>query len=209
MQAHATYEEAAAQIEPGATLVCYTDGLVERRDEPIGRGLGRLAAAAGDGPDGAEALCDRLVAEVAAVDHTDDIAVVVVQLDAGPPVRIRAHLPATFDQLAPLRRRLGTWLTVLGADVDEQYTIVLGACEAATNAIEHAYGPADATFELDASVHGDEVQLSIQDHGRWREPRGIDRGRGLMLMEALMDRLEVERTPQGTTVRMVKRIAGR
>ena len=37
-------------------------------------------------------------------------------------------------------------------------------------------------------------------------PRGIDRGRGLMLIEALMDRTQVRRTDHGTEVAMWRRV---
>src|SRR4051794_5019098 len=39
------YTEGTAEVEPGAVLVLYTDGLVERRDEVLDSGLGRLAGA--------------------------------------------------------------------------------------------------------------------------------------------------------------------
>jgi anti-sigma regulatory factor (Ser/Thr protein kinase) len=42
----------------------------------------------------------------------------------------------------------------------------------------------------------------VRDHGGWRPPREGDRGRGISLMQALMDTVEVDPTPDGTTVRM-------
>ena len=48
------------QIEPGSTLVLYTDGLIERRGETITVGLDRLLRACGDGPANPEQLCDHL-----------------------------------------------------------------------------------------------------------------------------------------------------
>jgi serine phosphatase RsbU (regulator of sigma subunit) len=41
-------DEGTGTMEPGATLVLYTDGLYERRDEPLDAGLDRLAQTAGD-----------------------------------------------------------------------------------------------------------------------------------------------------------------
>jgi serine phosphatase RsbU (regulator of sigma subunit) len=40
-------DEAAVELSPGGGLLLYTDGLVERRGEPIDTGLARLLAAAG------------------------------------------------------------------------------------------------------------------------------------------------------------------
>ena len=46
-RSRAPYSQGVADIEPGVTLVLYTDGLVERRGEVIDDGLGRLADAVG------------------------------------------------------------------------------------------------------------------------------------------------------------------
>ena len=50
------YREAEDAIPAGGALVLYTDGLVERRGEPIDTGLGRLAEAAADSPGHAATL---------------------------------------------------------------------------------------------------------------------------------------------------------
>ena len=70
-----------AEIEPGSTLVLYTDGLIERRTEVISTGLDRLQQACRQGPAEPEALCDYLVNVM--LRHTsaaDDIAIVAVSL---------------------------------------------------------------------------------------------------------------------------------
>jgi phosphoserine phosphatase RsbU/P len=59
-----------------SVLVCYTDGLVERRGEIIDVGIERLCAAVEPGP--AEAVCARIMAKVAAEQPTDDIAVLTI-----------------------------------------------------------------------------------------------------------------------------------
>jgi anti-sigma regulatory factor (Ser/Thr protein kinase) len=51
-------------------------------------------------------------------------------------------------------------------------------------------------------VRGRKVQITVRDFGAWRTGRGDDQGRGLALMHALMDRVEVTPTDDGTTVRM-------
>jgi anti-sigma regulatory factor (Ser/Thr protein kinase) len=85
------------------------------------------------------------------------------------------------------------------------------AChEACSNAIEHAYGFSEATFTIDARLVGDTVVLDVRDEGAWierRDGRLPHRGRGMVLMEAVMDALEVSHEPGGTTVRMERRIA--
>jgi sigma-B regulation protein RsbU (phosphoserine phosphatase) len=64
---------------PGAVLVCYTDGLVERRGEIIDLGIERLVAAIQ--PDSAEAVCMRIMASADAEQPTDDIAVLAIRRD--------------------------------------------------------------------------------------------------------------------------------
>ncbi|RBY88126.1 histidine kinase [Blastococcus sp. TBT05-19] len=72
-------EEWAGVLEAGSTLVLYTDGLVESRDADIDAGLARLlevaARACSADPD---ALCDRLLAEMAGEHRPDDIALLAL-----------------------------------------------------------------------------------------------------------------------------------
>ncbi|SDX84985.1 Serine phosphatase RsbU, regulator of sigma subunit [Modestobacter sp. DSM 44400] len=73
-------------LTPGATVVLYTDGLVERRGEPLDDGLARLqAVAAGLSHLTTEQLCDVLL-ERLAQDAEDDVALLVLrpQSDHGP-----------------------------------------------------------------------------------------------------------------------------
>ncbi|WP_299958950.1 SpoIIE family protein phosphatase [uncultured Modestobacter sp.] len=75
--------EWAGVVPPGATLVLFTDGLVESRDSDIDAGLDRLRAAAerwaAAGPD---ELCDRLLADLAGTHRADDIALLALTRDA-------------------------------------------------------------------------------------------------------------------------------
>jgi hypothetical protein len=75
----AIYETGEHSFPAGASLVAYTDGLIERRDRPIDARLDELVraapAGAGGGPD---ALCDWLVFELlAGQDLADDAALLV------------------------------------------------------------------------------------------------------------------------------------
>ncbi len=78
MDPDAGYEEATAELQPGDTLLMFTDGLIERRTESIGDALGEFVAAASLEP-GADATAaahaDRLIAS--AVSDTDDDACLV------------------------------------------------------------------------------------------------------------------------------------
>ena len=75
--------EAVADLSPGCTIVLYTDGLVERRTEPLEDGLQRLAhAAAARAHLPVERLCDELLDELVGNDHSDDIALVALRMSS-------------------------------------------------------------------------------------------------------------------------------
>jgi serine phosphatase RsbU (regulator of sigma subunit) len=68
-----------SQLEPGAALVLFTDGLIEDRRRSLDEGLTQLAAALAEGSGSADDLCDRLVNEMlVGRRQEDDIAVLVL-----------------------------------------------------------------------------------------------------------------------------------
>jgi PAS domain S-box-containing protein len=74
-----TAEEWTGVLPPGATLVLFTDGLVESRWSDIDAGLARLAAAATRLPTtDPDELCDRLLADLAGTHRADDIALLAL-----------------------------------------------------------------------------------------------------------------------------------
>jgi anti-sigma regulatory factor (Ser/Thr protein kinase) len=119
------------------------------------------------------------------------------------------RLPAEPLELGSVRRALRRWLAECEATEAESYDIVLACNEACANAIEHAYGPGDASVQVDAAFSGDEVAITVRDSGRWRDARGTNRGRGLGLIETLMDSVNIVTTPgSGTEVSMTRRLKG-
>ncbi|WP_425412612.1 ATP-binding protein [Micromonospora halophytica] len=52
--------------------------------------------------------------------------------------------------------------------------------------------------------------VEVADTGGWREAssEGSERGRGRLIMARLMDEADIDGTPQGTVVRLVKRLSG-
>jgi anti-sigma regulatory factor (Ser/Thr protein kinase) len=121
---------------------------------------------------------------------------------------LELRVAARAEELAAVRRLLRGWLSENGADRRAIEAVLLASGEACTNAVEHAYGPGDQTFELVGMREGDDVVLIIRDQGRWRPPRGQNRGRGLGLMETFMDEVNVQPSDTGTEVRMRRRITG-
>jgi anti-sigma regulatory factor (Ser/Thr protein kinase) len=136
----------------------------------------------------------------------DDVALLAVRPRPVASESIRFTLPAEPESLPGLRRRLARFLHAAGADDAETYEITLTVCEAAGNAIEHAYGPGDATFDVEARLDARELVATVSDRGHWRERRGAHRGRGLNIIEGLMDTVEVSTEQEGTVVRMSRRL---
>jgi serine phosphatase RsbU (regulator of sigma subunit) len=78
------YLTASVRIDDPVCLVAYTDGLVERRGEPIDVGLGRLQQVAGSQVPDAERLCAELVKRLLGdEDLSDDAVVLVATADQG------------------------------------------------------------------------------------------------------------------------------
>ncbi|MGZ4645091.1 MAG: ATP-binding protein [Blastococcus sp.] len=110
------------------------------------------------------------------------------------------RLPAARASIPVLRRGLRLFLATARVDEDRAYDVLLAACEAATNAIEHAQQPTEPFFDVAARVAGGEVRVAVRDYGQWRErTSSMDRGRGGTLMSAVGD-IVATPSPHGTTV---------
>lgn len=104
---------------------------------------------------------------------------------------------ALRDHLLELREPPGDWLVL--------------ATELATNSIEAS--PADRPIELRLIAGEDRIELQVSDEGPGYEPQPAGtawpdssdrRGRGLMIVKAMADRFDVERT-EGRTTTVVER----
>jgi len=203
----ARYAEQSTVLVPGATLLLYTDGLVEDRSTGLDEGLVRLGEAARAAPRDVEAFCSHVLHEIlgSAPSH-DDVALLAVQLLV-LPTELHLRVPAQPGVLAPLRAALRRWLVQAGATDMEAYELLTACGEACTNAIRHASGPLRSDFEVDATAAGGDVEIVVRDRGSWRAPRGDVGGRGLPIIEAYVDELDIRPGPAGTEVRMRRRLA--
>jgi anti-sigma regulatory factor (Ser/Thr protein kinase) len=168
--------------------------------------MAELAARVSEAPDDPEAVCDHLLATlVPSSGATDDVAILMLR---NLPIadRFRVDFKAEPEALSQMRALLRRWLDHAGAGGSTVAEIITACGEAATNAIEHSGVAVDARFELSGRIAGGQVELSVRDEGRWRPPREGDQGRGLSLMRALMDTVEVAPSPEGTTVRLRRRL---
>jgi serine phosphatase RsbU (regulator of sigma subunit)/CheY-like chemotaxis protein/anti-sigma regulatory factor (Ser/Thr protein kinase) len=203
---HTTYSDHPADLAPGSTLLLYTDGLIERRGEVIDAGLKRLADALADAPSDLEELCAYVLATATSGSVPgDDTALLGLRRLPRRANVLDVTLPAEPRAVSAARHRLRGWLSDHGCTSEQVLDITLAANEACTNAVEHAYGPAEvANFRLMAECSTSAVVVRVCDQGDWRQSRGVDRGRGLHVISELMDDLEIKRMTAGTTVEMTK-----
>jgi GAF domain-containing protein/anti-sigma regulatory factor (Ser/Thr protein kinase) len=202
------YQQDVLQLEPGALVVLYTDGLVERRDSSLDDGLARLREAVARAPREPEQLVDAVIAEcLGDAERADDVAVLAVRLSERPVADLELRLPADPTSLVVVRNELREWLALTPANEAEASDVVLAAWEACANAVEHAQAPSESTFALEASSIGRSVLLRVRDSGRWRaEEERPDRGLGLVLMRSLMDQFQIAPGDRGTVVTMERRV---
>ena len=194
-------------LSPADRLLLCTDGLFERRDRDLDVGLEVLARAAEGVQDlPAARAVGSLTATLLADEVTrDDVCVLLLGWRATDFVR---HVRADLQDLSRSRVELGAWLHGQGLAADVVDDLVLAASEALANAAEHGSGLLPDTWvRLRGAVDDDDVELVVQDRGRWRgQGSGTpERGRGLQLARALVDTVDV--LPDDTGTRVVLRRA--
>ena len=129
-----------------------------------------------------------------------------VALDSHPhPLdSLRIEIPAIADRLIEVRSRLLAWLALIGVADVTAADIVLVINEACSNSIEHAYRGADTgLIRVEVAREGEHIVASVSDFGSWQTPRSepTTRGRGLAIMRAITDEVELVTSAVGTTIR--------
>lgn len=196
------YREFAVSVEPGTTLLLYTDGLVEDPKEPVDAGLARLRAVAEQGPREPEALCDHVLAALMPEGPVhDDLALLVLHIPLSNE-SLHFQTPARPESLSLIRAAVRRWLKSTGVDAQTANDIIVACGEASANVVQHAYGLEGGPLEVTGTLSGDSVELTVRDSGRWRPPGASQGGRGMILMRALVDSVEVHPSTHGTEVRL-------
>lgn len=217
----------AGWLGPGDVLVLYSDGALSLPGYSVGQRRARLIGAArsavADGPaDDVDGACERLLTALTRDQPPQDDLVLLVVRRLGGAVRpLRTSMPARPGQLSTLRQQLQDWMDGAGVGEQDAVSVQIAVGEAASNAVEHAYPPGqDGELQLSVSLspQGD-LSAEVSDRGSWRPPGEESqlRGRGLPLMRACMDSMDLSRagpaatetstgTGTGTTVQMRRRL---
>ncbi|MGW9448494.1 SpoIIE family protein phosphatase [Streptomyces sp. NPDC055632] len=202
------FEAVELDAPAGATLLLYTDGLVESRLRDVWTGIEqlreRLAATAQlTGPDHSpplEALCDDVLDMLGPGDRDDDIALLAARFDGIAPSDV-AYWFLDPEDAAPGRARRLARRALARWDLEELTdSVELLISEVVTNAVRYAERPVTLrllrTDVLRCEVGDDSPQLPRQ-----RRARDTDEGgRGLFLVNRLARRWGATRLSGGKVV---------
>ena len=197
------FRQRVVPLEPGDTLLLYTDGLIERRHESLTRGLERLREAAApiwEVRDPHEAMAIVVNALLGDARPSDDVALLLLRREEAP-FTVDLRVPAMGGQLVTVRRALRRWLSDLDVSTAVRDDVITAVGEACANAVVHAYGPAGGWIHVMATLDDRAIEVTVRDEGRWKERRS-DRGWGMTLMRTMMDTVEFDRSTTGTAVNM-------
>jgi anti-sigma regulatory factor (Ser/Thr protein kinase) len=191
-------------VPPGAQLALYTDGLIEYDRDVVQGEETLLDAARKSVVFGAKEPAQDLLRRVFdARVNTDDVAALVISASDAPADRFTFAFSAVPMAVPIARRSLQRFLVGLGYDEEARFAILTAAGEAIANAVEHAYPDAPGTVRLQAHVRDDALAIFVEDDGQWKPAqRREERGRGLPLMRALMDAVEIRTHQARTEVRL-------
>lgn len=192
-------------VPPGATLVLYTDGLVERRDRDIDEQFASLEDVLH------MLLADRSGLEQAAgqILHAfrpavheppDDVTLLLAEMPSGPLSSHASVLPPVPESIGAARTRvrevLAQWRQQEQAD-----SACLLVSEIMANAVRYARSPAELHVYLTAS----EIIVEVTDDSSQLPQRGYpepgdETGRGLIIVDALATSWGARLTGGGKTV---------
>ena len=209
VQRKSSRPQSSVVLPPGSTLMLYTDGLVERRDVSLDDGIARVSETVAGGMHlPVDAVADAVLNEMTPPGgYDDDIAIVVYRQPYAP---LAIEKVVTADQLTDIRHQLAAWMRAATIPDDRVADIVLAVNEACANSIEHGYrGRKPGKVRVEGENDGARVHLRVIDKGSWKSAPADPgaRGRGLLLIRAVSDWLEMDCTPSGTTVSMSFRLS--
>jgi serine phosphatase RsbU (regulator of sigma subunit) len=202
------FEAVELDAPAGATLLLYTDGLVESRLRDVWTGIEqlreRLAATARltgpDHPPPLEALCEEILDMLGPGDRDDDIALLAARFDGIAPSDV-AYWFLDPEDATPSRARRLVRSALSRWDLDELTDAVeLLVSEVVTNAVRYASRPVTLRL-LRTDVLRCEVGDDVPQLPRLRQARATDEGgRGLYLVNKLARRWGATRLSTGKVV---------
>ncbi|WP_079169402.1 SpoIIE family protein phosphatase [Streptomyces sp. CC77] len=202
------YPVTVLELDPGQTLVLYTDGLVEQPGSDLDEGMQWLTARVRGGPQDLQALADDLCDVVDERGGDDDVAILLLRRRGGYTPQAGGKLQQHVAQSDPealrsarhmIRAAVRAW-----GGRERSDEIELAADELITNALLHTDGGAVVTLRM---LTGPERRLRVEVEDRSsvlprRREAGEDgvNGRGLLLVDQLAGAWGVESRGSGKCV---------
>lgn len=202
------YPVSTVELDPGQTMVLFTDGLVEQPGADLDEGMQLLTSMITNGPQDLQELANRLCESVDERGGEDDVAVLLLRRKAAhapqPGGRLQQHVAQNDPEaLSSARHMIRAAVRAWGAR-DRADEVELAADELTTNALMHTDGGAIVTIRV---LTGPERRLRVDVEDRSSAlPRRRDAGesgvsgRGLMLVDQLADAWGVESRGTGKCV---------
>jgi serine phosphatase RsbU (regulator of sigma subunit)/anti-sigma regulatory factor (Ser/Thr protein kinase) len=207
----ARYSDVTVPLEPGDTIALYTDGLIERPTQSLDVGIAALSSALARRTGGdLDEFCSMLADELGS--ERDDVALLVATVQSAPTIAASycTSVPADPRQIAILRHELEDWFEQQRLPSDDRWALTLATGELATNAIEHGCAQDGVSLvTVEARRRADAIEISVHDPGTWASSiRSPERGRGLGMVNTVMDQVNIESGAAGTTVRIKLELDG-
>ncbi|MFJ2182559.1 SpoIIE family protein phosphatase [Streptomyces anulatus] len=202
------YPVGTVELDPGQTMILFTDGLVEMPGSDLDEGMQLLTTLVTNGPKDLQKLADQLCDAVDERGGQDDVAVLLLRRRAAhapqPGGRLQQQVAQNDPEaLSSSRHMIRAAVRAWGAK-DRADEIELAADELITNALMHTDGGAVVTIRV---LAGSERRLRVDVEDRSSAlPRRRDAGesgvsgRGLMLVDRLADVWGVESRGSGKCV---------
>lgn len=217
-----SFEIVELTIERSETVLLYTDGLIEARRDIVA-GLADLKAAVRETAGYPARHLPRVLVEraLAGAQRSDDTLAMVLRrraVPASPAIRLLGPFEHRFSPsmaAVPVARHLfGDWMAGQGVEDADHADLLIVASELCSNAVRMASGAARGVV-LRAQVAGDALVVEVEDDGvgfagelpAADEVPGLDQsdGRGLFIVQAMVDEVEVRSSANATVIRCVKR----
>ena len=133
------------------------------------------------------------------------------------PPKVELTLPIIPDLELAATKTAEVVAKHMNLDDEKSAEIGMALIEATINAFEHS-GNDSENVEIHFVIQGDTLVIKVTDKGKGFDPSKVKipnieeklrsdkkRGWGLKLIQELMDTVEFESTPEGTTVTMTKK----
>ncbi|MFI9236362.1 SpoIIE family protein phosphatase [Streptomyces sp. NPDC053079] len=201
------FEAVELDAPAGATLLLYTDGLVESRIRDVWTGIEQLrerlidtARLTGPNPPPLEPLCDEVLGMLGPGDRDDDIALLAARFEGIAPSDVAYWFLDPRPQTARQARRLARRALTRWGLEELSDGVELLVSEVITNAVRYAERPITLRL-LRTDVLRCEVGDDVPQLPRLRQARPSDEGgRGLYLVNKLARRWGATRLSTGKVV---------